>query len=108
MLEEYPYYAHATIPRVHYPRALNTEDVETISVKATMVTSEGVADDAVYALTKVVFENFEDFKSVHPAYEYLTREGMLTGLTAPIHPGALRYYREVGLDERIDPSLIVE
>lgn len=108
MLQDYPYYAHATISHSHYPRALNTGDVETISVKATMVTSEGVADDVVYALTKAVFENFEDFKSVHPAYESLTKEGMLAGLTAPIHPGAVRYYREVGLHESIDPTLILE
>lgn len=108
MLQDYPYYAHATISHSHYPRALNTEDVETISVKATMVTSEGVADDVVYALTRVVFENLEDFKSVHPAYESLTKQEMLVGLTAPIHPGAVRYYREAGLDGWIDPALILE
>jgi TRAP transporter TAXI family solute receptor len=108
LLKDYPYYAYARIPHSYYPRALNAEDVETISVKATMVTSAGVADDAVYALTKVVFENFEDFRSVHPAYESLTKEGMLTGLSAPIHPGALRYYREAGLDEQIDSALILE
>ncbi len=108
MLQEYPYYARATISHSHYPRALNTEDVETISVKATMVTSEDVADDVVYALTRAVFEDFEDFKSIHPAYESLTKEGMLVGLTAPIHTGAVRYYREAGLDEWIDPSLILE
>jgi TRAP transporter TAXI family solute receptor len=108
ILQDYPYYSHATISRSHYPRALNTEDIETVSVKATMVTSEGVADDVVYALTKVVFEHLDDFKSVHPAYESLTREEMLTGLSAPIHPGAVRYYREAGFDKWIDPSLILE
>ncbi len=65
-------------------------------------------EDIVYAITKEVFENFEDFKSLHPAYEVLTKKNMLKGLTAPIHKGALRYYREAGLDKHIDPKLIID
>ena len=78
-------------------RALNTEDVETIGVKATFVTSAKVPDNVVYAITKEVFENFESFKKLHPAYQVLTKEGMLEGLSAPIHPGAMKYYKEAGL-----------
>jgi len=66
-------------------------------VKATLVTSATVSDDIVYAVTKEVFENLEAFRKVHPAYEGLTRESMLEGLSAPLHPGAIRYYEEVGL-----------
>jgi len=55
-----------------------------------------------------VFDNFEDFKSLHPAYEVLTKENMLKGLTAPIHKGALRYYKEAGLDKHIAPKLIID
>ena len=108
MIEKYPYYAEAIIPCEFYPRALNTKDIETIGVKATFVTSEDVDEDIVYAMTKVVFENFEDFKSLHPAYQVLTKENMLKGLTSPIHKGALKYYRETGLDKYIDPGLINE
>jgi TRAP-type uncharacterized transport system substrate-binding protein len=55
-----------------------------------------------------VFENFEFFKSLHPAYEVLTKESMLSGLSAPLHKGAVRYYREAGLEKHIDPKLIVD
>ena len=108
MLKKYPYYAKSIIPHLFYPYALNTEDIETVGVKTTFVTSKKVNEDIVYAITKEVFENFEDFKSLHPAYEVLTKENMLQGLSAPIHKGALRYYKEVGLDEYIDPKLIID
>jgi TRAP transporter TAXI family solute receptor len=108
MLEKYPYYAEAIIPQEFYPRALNNEDIETIGVKATFITSRATDEDVVYAVTKVVFDNFEEFKELHPAYKTLTRENMLKGLTAPVHTGALRYYREKGLDSYIDENLILE
>lgn len=102
MLERYPYYAKSVIPHSFYPSALNTEDIETVGVKATLVTSEKVDEDIVYAVTKEVFENIEEFKSLHPAYRVLTKEDMLKGLSAPIHKGALRYYKEAGLDKYIE------
>ncbi|HEC78006.1 MAG TPA: TAXI family TRAP transporter solute-binding subunit [candidate division WOR-3 bacterium] len=108
LLEKYSYYARAVIPHEFYPRALNTDDIETIGVKATFITSSAVDEDLVYAITKVVFENFEEFKSLHPAYKILTKENMLQGLSAPIHKGALKYYKEVGLDRYIAPELIIE
>lgn len=97
LYEEFPYYTRATIPISHYRQATNTEDVSTFGVKATLVTSADVSDDMVYAVTKEVFTNLEELKKLHPAYETLTRESMLEGLTAPLHPGAERYYREAGL-----------
>jgi TRAP transporter TAXI family solute receptor len=80
-----------------YSGALNKEDVHTFGVKATFVTSAKVPDAVVYAITKEVFENFDDFKKLHPAYSVLTKKGMLEGMTAPIHPGAMKYYKEAGL-----------
>lgn len=95
-----PYYAPSYIPLKYYPGAVNEEEqVETFGVKATFVTSADVPDFVVYAITKEVFENFEDFKKLHPAYEVLTKEGMLQGLSAPIHEGAMKYYKEAGLDK---------
>jgi TRAP transporter TAXI family solute receptor len=108
LLKKFPYYAKSTIPQSFYPYALNTEDVETIGVKATFVTSRDVDENVVYAITKEVFENFEFFKSLHPAYEVLTKESMLSGLSAPLHKGAVRYYREAGLEKHINPKLIVD
>jgi hypothetical protein len=98
LLSKYPYYAKA-VTRVTelYPGAANTEDVPTFGVKATFVTSAKVPDEVVYAITKEVFDNFEEFKKLHPAYAGLTKENMLEGLSAPLHPGAMKYYKEVGL-----------
>ena len=97
LLEKFPYYAKAVVPAKFYPGATNKEDVQTFGVKATFVTSAKVPDEIVYAVTKEVFENFADFKKLHPAYEVLTKENMLEGMSAPIHPGAMKYYKEAGL-----------
>jgi TRAP transporter TAXI family solute receptor len=97
LLKKYPYYAKALIPIKLYPGATNTKDVETFGVKATFVTSAKVPDQVVYAITKEVFDNFEAFKKLHPAYQVLTKENMLEGMSAPIHPGAMKYYKEAGL-----------
>ena len=108
MLQKYPYYAESIIPNSFYPYASNNQDVQTVGVKATLVTSRNVTSDIVYAITKEVFENLEEFKALHPAYQVLTRENMLQGLSAPIHQGAFKYYQEVGLDKEIDPKLVVQ
>jgi TRAP transporter TAXI family solute receptor len=97
LLAKYPYYAKALIPITFYPNAANKEDVQTFGVKATFVTSAKVPDNVVYAITKEVFDNFESFKKLHPAYKVLTKKGLLEGLSAPIHPGAMKYYKEAGL-----------
>jgi len=97
MLKKYPYFSKTTIQTSMYPGAQNDADIQTIGMKATLVTSAKVSKDVVYAITKEVFENFEAFKKLHPAYATLTREGMLTGLSAALHPGAEKYYKEVGL-----------
>jgi TRAP transporter TAXI family solute receptor len=92
-----PHYAKATIPAGLYPQAQNDSDVETFGVKATFVTSAKVADEVVYAITKEVFDNFEQFKKLHSAYAMLTKASMLEGGSAQIHPGAMKYYKEAGL-----------
>jgi TRAP transporter TAXI family solute receptor len=97
LLEKNPYYARSYVPIDVYPGAENDSNVETFGVKATFVTSVKVPDEIVYAVTKEVFENFEEFKQLHPAYSVLTKEGMLEGLSAPIHPGAMKYYKEAGM-----------
>ena len=67
-------------------------------MKATLVTSAYVSDDLVYQVVKAVFENFDDFKKQHPAFGFLEKENMIKdGLSAPLHPGAIKYYKEAGL-----------
>jgi len=97
LITKKPYYAKSVVPVDQYPTAVNDADVPTFGVKATFVTSAKVSDEVVYAITKEVFENFESFKKLHPAYAVLTKEGMLAGLSAPIHPGAMKYFKEAGL-----------
>ncbi len=97
LLIQYPYYAKSVTRMELYPGALNDKDVPTFGVKATFVTSIEVPENVVYAITKEVFDNFENFKKLHPAYGGLTKRNMLEGMSAPIHPGAMKYYKEVGL-----------
>lgn len=96
-VDKRPFYAKAYIPIKFYPMAKNKENVNTFAVKATFCTSAKVPDDVVYAITKELFDNLEAFKKLHPAYGVLTKENMLEALSAPIHPGAMKYYKEVGL-----------
>jgi TRAP transporter TAXI family solute receptor len=97
LVAKWPYYAKAYVPMTFYPMASNKEDPVTFAVKTTFCTSADIPDDIVYAITKEVFDNLEDFKKLHPAYGILTKQSMLEALTAPIHPGAMKYYKEVGL-----------
>jgi len=108
LLKSHPYYAKAEIPvKEFYPMAANTQkDVWTVGVKATVVTSKKEPAKIVYAITKEVFENIDTFKKLHPAFEVLTKKNMLEGLTAPIHRGALKYYKESGLIKYIPKKLI--
>ncbi len=99
LAQKFPYYNVGYIDMAHYPEATNSKDgkIPTVSMKATLVTNAKVADEVVYNLTKAVFENIEELRTLHPALANLTKEGMLEGLTAPLHPGAQKYYKEVGL-----------
>ena len=91
-----PYYAWATIPKGTYKTT--TSDVTTWGVKATFVTSSDVPDDVVYEVVRAVFENIDDFRALHPAFRNLDPKVMVKdGLSAPLHPGAERYYKEKGL-----------
>ena len=95
LVADNPYYAKATIPGGLYNN--NPEDTETFGVLATLVTSANVPEQSVYALTKAVFENFDEFKSLHPAFANLEPAKMIKdGLSAPLHPGAEKYYKEKG------------
>lgn len=95
LVSENAYYAKATIPGGLYSG--NDEPTETFGVKATFVTSADVADDVVYTVVQAVFDNFDRFKGLHPAFATLKEEEMIAdGLSAPLHPGAEQYYRERG------------
>lgn len=96
LIEENDYYRVATIPGGMYRG--NDEDTTTFGVGATFVTSESVSEDVAYEVTKAVFENIDQFRSLHPAFADLDPQQMANeGLSAPLHPGAKRYFEEAGL-----------
>ena len=95
LVKSRPYYASAVIPGGMYPN--NPQETQTFGVLATFVSSASVPADVIYQVVKAVFDNFADFKKLHPAFAVLKPEKMIKdGLAAPLHEGALRYYREKG------------
>jgi TRAP transporter TAXI family solute receptor len=95
LVNEKPYYAYASIPAGLYPN--NPQETKTYGVLATLVTSSKVSADTVYVVVKAVFDNFDEFKKLHPALANLKPEEMVkNGLSAPLHEGAAKYYREKG------------
>jgi len=94
LIADTPYYAKAVIPGGMYKGT--GDNVTTFGVKATLVSNSDVPEDVVYILTKAVFDNFDAFKSLHPAFNNLTPQQMMQGNSAPLHEGAVKYYKEQG------------
>ena len=96
LVADNPYYRVATIPGGMY--AGNDQDTTTFGVGATFVTSANISDDVVYVVAKSVMENIDDFRNLHPAFKHLDPKQMVNdGLSAPLHPGAEKAYKELGL-----------
>ena len=96
LVKENPFYRYATIPGGMY--SSNPDHLKTFGVGATFVTSTAVPEEVVYQVVKAVFENFDDFTKLHPAFANLKKEEMIKdGLSAPLHDGAVKYYKEAGL-----------
>jgi hypothetical protein len=96
LIADNSYYRTATVPGGMY-RGTDS-DTRTFGVGATFVSSAKVPEDVIYNVVKAVFENFDDFKKLHPAFADLKQEEMIKdGLSAPLHAGAVKYYKEAGL-----------
>ncbi|MDX1487988.1 MAG: TAXI family TRAP transporter solute-binding subunit, partial [Acidiferrobacterales bacterium] len=96
LVKENDYYRHAVIPGGMYRGT--DRDVKTFGVGATFVSSTRTPTNTVYWVVKAVFENFDDFKKLHPAFANLSKKEMSRdGLSAPIHDGAMKYYKEARL-----------
>ncbi len=96
LVKDNDYYRTATIPGGMYRG--NPNDVQTFGVGATFVSSTNVPNDTMYVVVQSVFENFDSFRKLHPAFANLKKEQMVRdGLSAPIHDGAMKYYKEAGL-----------
>ncbi len=95
LADSQPFLAMATVPGGTYNG--NPDDVTTYGVKATFVSSAKVPEEMIYQVVKAVFDNFETFKKLHPAFNHLTEESMIKeGNSAPLHDGAVKYYKERG------------
>ncbi len=95
LIKTNPFYVKAIIPGGLYRG--NQNDIETFGIKATVVTFDKESPEVVYNLTKAVFDNFDNFKTLHPVFASLKKEESIQeGNSAPLHPGAIRYYKEVG------------
>ncbi|PIR32412.1 MAG: C4-dicarboxylate ABC transporter substrate-binding protein [Alphaproteobacteria bacterium CG11_big_fil_rev_8_21_14_0_20_44_7] len=96
LIEKNPYYAYTVIPGGMYNGT--DVDIKTIGVKATFVALDDTPEEVVYQLVKAVFDNFDNFKTLHPVFGILDPQRLVhEGNTAPLHPGAARYFREKGM-----------
>ncbi|MGG4605301.1 TAXI family TRAP transporter solute-binding subunit [Paenalcaligenes sp. Me131] len=95
LVDTYPYYAKVDIPGGIYSN--NPANVPTYGVLSTVVTRADVDEQRVYDMTKAIFGGLDNFKRLHPSLEHLDKQRMTKdGLSMPLHPGALRYFREQG------------
>lgn len=96
LIAENPFYYHTVIPGSMYPG--NPQPVHTFGVEAILVASKNLDDAVAYEVVKAVFSNLDNFKTLHPVFATLDKRHMVpSGSVAPIHPGALKYYKEVEL-----------
>jgi TRAP transporter TAXI family solute receptor len=96
LVEYNDYYRHATIPGGMYRGT--PYGTKTFGVGATVVTSCLVPEKIIYTVVKSVFENFDQFRKLHPAFANLKKKEMIKdSLSAPLHDGAIKYYKEAGL-----------
>lgn len=96
LMKDYPFYTKNTIPAGTYNG--QDEDVATVAVQATLIASNDVSEDAIYELTKALFDNLDELKTGHPKFGELTLENAIAGASVKLHPGAAKYYTEQGLD----------
>lgn len=97
LIATHPFYFHATIPGGMY--AGNPKSTQTFGVKAVLVASEDLPADVAYEIVKAVFDNIENFKTLHPVFSTLDAKHMVedAATIAPLHDGAARYFQEKGL-----------
>jgi uncharacterized protein len=95
LVKDNPFYAKASVPGKMYKGTDSAQP--TFGVLATVIASADLPEQTAYVITKAVFDNFDDFRKLHPAVANITKEQMLEGNTVPFHPGALKYFKEKGL-----------
>lgn len=94
LIKKYPFYAKQTVKANTYPG--QTQDVQTVAVKAMLVVPESLSADLVYEITKAIYANTDRLKAAHKLGEGITKETALEGMPIPLHPGAEKYFKENG------------
>ena len=95
LIAKYPFFAKEIIPAGTYKG--QDKDVETIAVQACLIARRDMSDDDAYAVTKAIFENLDLISQAHAKGKNIQLKTALDGMTLDVHPGALKYYKEVGL-----------
>lgn len=95
LTKEMPWYYPVTIPKGTYMG--QDEDVHTVAVANILICRDDLSTDMVYQMTKALYENQKDLVTAHSAAKYMVLKNALNGLTVPLHPGAEKYYKEVGI-----------
>ncbi|MCZ9892936.1 TAXI family TRAP transporter solute-binding subunit [Brachyspira hyodysenteriae] len=94
ILNKYKYYTEVTIPANTYNNV--TTDTTAIAVKATIAVNNNIPEDVVYNLIKTLFDKKTDLATAHAKGEELNIDDAYKGISVPFHPGALKYYKELG------------
>ena len=95
LLKKYPYFAKGVIPAKMYEGV--NHDTQTVGVKAVLVASKNQSDSSVRAVVKAILDNFDEYKKLHPALGLVTKESLVEGLSAPLHPAAEAAFKEAGI-----------
>lgn len=95
LLEKYPYFTKGVIPANMYEGV--NHDTQTVGVKAVLVTNKNQSDSSVKAVVKAIIDNFDEYKKLHPALSLVTKESLVEGLSAPLHPAAEAVFKEAGI-----------
>ncbi len=101
-----PSLTYTKIPADMYPNSINQKDITTLGCHVLLLTMKEMKDDIVYYLTKEICTYFPEYESVHPSFEEVTKKSMAEHLTLPVHPGALKYYKEIGIAKYIPKDLL--
>mgnify|MGYP000557244172 CR=1 FL=1 len=95
VIEQNSFYVKAQIPGGMYPR--NPKNISTFGVRSALVTTKNTSGKIVYEIVKAVFDNFDNFKTLHPVFSSLNKKSMMRSGDIPLHEGSVKYFKERNL-----------
>ncbi len=94
LIEKYPFFVPISFPADTYE---GTDGFDTVAVRMLLTTTEDADEEMVYDMTKIIVENIDAIAATHSCGTTISKEKLLDGLSVPLHPGAERYYKEIGM-----------